>query len=175
MKKIRLFHGTGFYFGRFEAGKDSTGKLVCKKDVTVWSNISQSYAMNKAKELKSTGSVRSALVSGNQWDYVMGCVNGKPDGVGTPFDVTKNGGRSSATNGKTTGANKADKVYNIYDLEGNFQEYDTGITNYYNSGPEAIVRGGCHARSSFAASAYDFWFRADYQQSYSFRCILYVL
>ena len=115
----------GFFISRYEAGKKGTGTLVSKKGAIVWTNISQVDAKTTSKTMFTDNSnVKSALISGIQWDMTMGFINGKMDGMGKTYDVTNvDSGRHIGSSVTISGNNEADKVCNIYDLEGNAYEY----------------------------------------------------
>ena len=138
----------GFYISRFEAGREYDGKeiLVSKKSAEgMWpSNFgSNDNLKNIAKEFSGDNeNIKSALCSGIQWDITMEFVNGKPDGMGEIFNVEEfNSNRHNDIFEASTGENEADKVCNIYDLEGNCVEYVAEKTNYNNE-EECVVRGG---------------------------------
>ncbi|MEI3356476.1 MAG: hypothetical protein V8R81_05455 [Clostridia bacterium] len=72
---------------------------------------------------ESSTYVKSAMCSGIQWDMVMKFIDGKTDGNGEIYDVrTYNSTRHIGSKAEA-GKNLADKVQNIYDLEGNCWEY----------------------------------------------------
>ena len=136
----------GFYIARFEAGQEETETLVSKKGATVWVNISREEAKERAKNVINTSHAKTALCSGIQWDVVMAFIDGKPDG-GTPsqpFDV-RTASESRHLGGdvfECSGANEADKVCNIYDLEGNSLEVVAEKAYAQSSRIVEILRGG---------------------------------
>ena len=143
----------GFYISRYEAGKEGTDTLVSKKGATVWNGIAQKDTKTTAKTMYNTTHVKSALCSGIQWDVVMKFVDEKNDGIGQVFDVeTKSDTRHTGTPA-TSGQNEADRVCNIYDLEGNYYEY-VAEKNTYDSRFPYIERGGIY-RSYGSASNRD--------------------
>ena len=88
--------------------------------------------------------VKSAMCSGIQWDRVMKFVDGKIDGNGNAYDVrTANSNRHKGENigAEVTGKNIADKVQNIYDLEGNCIEY---VAEKNNTSSPFVYRGGSY-------------------------------
>ena len=146
----------GFYVGRFEAGREGKDKLVCKKNVPIYNNITQTDSKIKAKELlKNNQYVESAICSGIQWDMVMRFVNGKLDGKNKIYNVRVSDIQRHAhphTDGpwidmdgnradipSNSGLNDDDKVQNIYDLEGNVSEY---IAEKNNTTDSFVYRGG---------------------------------
>lgn len=164
----------GFFISRYEAGKKGTGTLVSKKGAIVWTNISQVDAKTTSKTMFTDNSnVKSALISGIQWDMTMGFINGKMDGMGKTYDVTKTES-SRHVGGRVTisGNNEADKVCNIYDLEGNASEYIAEKTTYYTDGSfvkkvgryDEIMPASNRGNSNGRAHNYD-----------TFRVVLYVV
>ena len=129
----------GFFISRFEAGNED-GILVSKKGETVWTNITYEDSKTTAKSFINTDSVKSALCSGIQWDMTMRFVNGKDEkfDVETPDNNRHIGGDSPAKSGQ----NEADKVCNIYDLEGNVRE-NVAEKNLYQD-YICIGRGGVY-------------------------------
>ena len=129
----------GFYIGRYEAGaeggilqKDEDGetyswtettKLVCKKGETVYNWISQPDIKTKAKTFINNNNVKSGLITGIQWDMTLAFIDGKIDGKGQIYDIKK-ASQSRHINilAAPSGTNEADRVCNIYDLEGNLME-----------------------------------------------------
>ncbi len=169
----------GFYISRYEAGKEGNNALVSKKGATVWTNISQVIAKATAKTMFTNNEhVKSGLLSGIQWDMTMKFIASKPrtDGKGNEYDVTKavNSGESNRHIGGSvtkSGNNEADKVCNIYDLEGNAYEY-VAEKNTYNRDYPFIDRGGlCSSTYPASYRSYD---NGGYYASRSFRLVLYV-
>ena len=175
----------GFYISRYEAGKEtvnSTNKLVSKAGATVWNNIAvEDSGENKgcktvAKDFIDidNDNVKSALCSGIQWDMTMAFVNGKQDGssdADKTYDVTKVK-KSRHTPQDESGQNVADRVCNIFDLEGNYFEYVAEKTSYVGRGPFVCRGGGYNASNS--ASTRNFSSGVAYSNS-SFRFTLYVM
>ena len=143
----------GFFISRYEAGKKGTGTLVSKKGAIVWTDIPQADAKTTSKTMFTDNSnVKSALISGIQWDMTMDFINGKMDGMGKTYDVTNvDNSRHIGSSVAIAGNNEADKVCNIYDLEGNAQEYVAEKNTYYPYGP-IVSRGGTYNISNFPAS-----------------------
>ena len=101
----------------------------------------------------SSNYVKSAMCSGIQWDMVMKFVDKKTDGNGnTTYDVRKADFDRHTRSKTEAGKNLADKVQNIYDLEGNCFEYVAEKNNTITSRP-FVHRGGiCYDDSAFRAS-----------------------
>ena len=134
----------GFYISRYEAGKETNGDtntLVSKKGATIWNNTPQEDCKTLAKTFINNKSVKSALCSGIQWDMTMAFVNGKKDGTNNTFEVTTYSDTRHAASTTTAGQNEADRVCNIYDLEGNYLEYVVE-KNTYDIGNLFVYRGG---------------------------------
>ncbi len=162
----------GFYIARFETGKVGTDTPISKRGATVWESIKPTVAIAKAKTLVNNKNAKSALLSGIQWDLTMNFVNGKKDGIGAIFNVTTPSTDRQRGSRTVSGSREADKVCNIYDLEGNFQEFVAERTNYNtntNWRPDYIYRGGSGAARRDSGSG-------DTAQTYaSFRMVLYVI
>ena len=132
----------GFYISRYEMGIENS-KPVSKQNVAVYTDKTQTEFKTIGKDMYEDSStyVKSAMCSGIQWDMVMKFVDKKIDGNKNTYDVrTYNSTRH--TGGKTeAGKNLADKVQNMYDLEGNCFEYVAEKNNTITSYP-SVVRGG---------------------------------
>ena len=120
----------GFYISRYEAGKEGESTLVSKSGATVWNNIRQydkdaeQGCKTVAKTFINNSDVKSGLITGIQWDIVMAFVNNKKDGNGVDdYKVATYSTTRHLNSLKQSGQNPADKVCNIYDLEGNYKEY----------------------------------------------------
>ena len=115
----------GFYIARYETGIEKP-KPVSKQNATIYVNKSQTEFKTIGKDMygDSSNYVKSAMCSGIQWDMVMKFVDKKTDGEGkNTYDVrTYNSTRHTGSKAEA-GKNIADKVQNIYDLEGNCREY----------------------------------------------------
>ncbi len=173
----------GFYIARYEAGRETIDgeKAVSKKDVTVWGAPTIEKAKETSKAFINNENVKSALISGIQWDMAMEFITRNPlrkDGMGNNYDVTKaetseEGSRhkGSSVGMEVTGNNKADKVCNIYDLEGNAYEYvaekNTSDTSY-----PFVSRGGGYNRKYQASYRFS---ASSGLPSGGFRLALYVM
>lgn len=141
VEKEMVVKAGGFYIGRYEAGKEGTDTLVCKKGATVWNNIAQVEAKEKAKMFINNTHVKSGLITGIQWDVTMKFINGKLDGKGNTYNVEIYSSSRHTGSLLTAGQNEADKVCNIYDLEGNGCEY-IAEKNTYDTNLPFVNRGG---------------------------------
>lgn len=146
----------GFYIGRYEAGKDSEGNLVVKKNSPVyneigWSNSNdmtneQGGAVELSKNFTNgkiyQGKVTSTLIYGVQWDATMqffdsNYVTGICDENSYVRDSTGKGHYNSNSL-INTGSNENYKVKNIYDMAGNVFEWTMEAYSTSNRVP----RGG---------------------------------
>ena len=136
-EKQAVMNAKGFFVSRFEAGNEN-GNLVSKKGATVWNEISQEDCKIESKNFINSDSVRSALCSSIQWDMIMNFVDGKLDGTDETYSVKQYDSRRH-TSLTTSGQNEADKVCNIYDLEGNYFEYVPEMNTYYTNDPFVVT------------------------------------
>ena len=162
----------GFYIGRYEAGKEGESKLVSKLGAIVWVNQTPEEFKEIAKGFSgNTEHVKSALCTGIQWDMVMEFITEND----SSYNVTvsnPNRHKTQSVGVETSGQNPADKVCNIYDLEGNCSEYVAEKNSYVES-KKLIFRGGNYIQDGKPASCRgnsDGPARADR----SFRLVLYV-
>ena len=104
----------------------------------------------------------------------MAFINGKIDGTNKTYDVTK-ADTSRHISGELTiaGNNEADKVCNIYDLEGNAREF-VAEKNTYNSISPFVGRGGSYNNSNSASYRLEYRGTLPYSIA-SFRSVLYVM
>lgn len=163
----------GFYIARYEAGKEETNILVSKKEANIWNNTTPENAKATAKTMFTENThVKSALISGIQWDIVMEFITREParkDGLGDDYIVTssKDNRHIRAEWPQKAGYNEADRVCNIYDLEGNGREYIAEV------GSPAIHRGGgfnYKSSASFRSGSIGAPFKDN-----TFRVVLYVI
>ena len=89
-----------------------------------------------------------------------------------PIDVTVCGNRGDSSPA-TSGQSPADKMCNIFDLEGNFCEY-VAEKNSYNGGTYPFVLRGGYCDYSFSASHRGIN-DGSYSSDRSFRFTLYVM
>lgn len=168
----------GFYISRYEAGKEETNILVSKSGAKIWNDISHSECKQEAKKFSQNynENIKSALCSGIQWDVIMGLINNKIDGSGKNIFDVKIPNPARHTNAgivTTTGKNINDKVYNIYDLEGNAMEYVAERTLYKNSN-NFIRRGGFYNYYDDAPASLRDSITEKPDLAASFRIVLYL-
>ena len=154
-ERIAVVNAGGFYISRYEMAKDEDEKLVSKKGTVAdyFENNSTSIPELKSlsKNFNTNGSnFKSALCSGIQWDVMMDLIKEK-----TEFDVNVVHDECHTRKQQATGINPEDKVFNIYDLEGNCLEYtsEESVDSFLNT-VYYIERGGIYgAMENYPASA----------------------
>lgn len=161
----------GFYIARYETGKGENNSVESKKNVSVWTDISYIDAKEKSKSLVYKKYTKSALCSGIQWDVVMNFVNGKYDGINQIFNVNEALNIRHSKTPQLSGKNEADKVCNIYDLEGNFYEFVAEKTTFDLSMPY-VGRGGYYPDS--ISASYRRYHDGKEGVNRAFRIVLYV-
>ena len=147
----------GFYLSRYEAGEED-GKVVSKKGIPVLTGKTQDECKSIAKDVVKTDSAKSALCSGIQWDVIMNYIeqNNLKDGTGKDFDIRTASAERHKTELNESGENISDKVFNIYDLEGNALELVAEKVDYTTEDGRnmpQIARGGGWGNFNFEASA----------------------
>ena len=150
----------GFYIGRYEAGKDSKGDLVVKKNSPVYTNIKWGTSMTDitggAVELsknfvngkKYQGKATSTLIYGVQWDATMqffdsNYLNHSCDENSYVRNSEGKGNYGSIDLIKT-GSNESYKMNNIYDMAGNVWEWTMEDYNMFGR----VLRGGCYTHTA---------------------------
>lgn len=160
-EKQAVLAAHGFFISRFEAGNED-GRLVSKKGVSVWNNISQADSKTKAKSFINNNSAKSALCSGIQWDKAMQFANT------SEFNVTQSLQERHTRSLTTTGTNLLDMSKNIYDLEGNLLERVAETKD-----DNCVVRGGYYNDNNPASTRQTTTSSAD--SNIGFRFVLYVI
>ena len=149
-----VYQNEGFYIGRYETSyiEETDGIAIeviaglnLKNESGQWYFMyaqQKDYAENKGL----ISAVGSTMIQGAAYDQVMKFVNGALDGTGETFDVTV--ALSTRHAGFITGERLADKVKNIYDLEGCVNTWTTTAVFEAGAGSEGtdidnrITRGG---------------------------------
>ena len=175
----------GFYIGRYEAGKDTNGKVVVQKNANVYNRIRwSSTGEMQESETATTGgavelsrnfakennykTVQSTLIYGVQWDAVMNWMKDveNPNATGslTKYYQDSTGmewydgvsGNSDHKTGIDLNGGK-NQVKKVYDLAGNVEEW----TMESRGTDERVSRGGSNiAGSDFPASCYPASYRS---------------
>ena len=122
--------------------------------------------------------VKSAIISGIQWDVTMSFITRNPlrkDGLGNDYDVTvlDNNRHKQGSAPEVAGNNEADKVCNIYDLEGNCKEYVAEKNTLYDNKYPNNTRGGTYGLEGKASFYY--YHISGIFAHLSFRFVLYVM
>ena len=167
----------GFYIRRYETGEEN-GLAISKQSVITYNNKTQTEFKLIGKNMYGASStyVKSAMCSGIQWDMAMKFIDGKTDGENNIYYVKVfNPNRHRPSGKEKCGKNIADKVQNIYDLEGNCVEY-IAEKNNVDSNKFYMYRGGFHSRtavghkSSIRAAS-----EGNASDGSTFRTVLYVI
>ena len=163
----------GFYISRYEAGKENL-KVVSKQNTIVYVNETQESFKSIGLTMYEENNVyvKSAMCSGIQWDMLMKFVDGKTDSKGNVYNVRKQDSNRHIGNKAKSGQNLADRVQNIYDIEGNCIEYTAEKNN--NSDP-IVFRGGNSSKSSFAISSMRNGSTGKSDINTTFRPVLYIM
>ena len=179
-EKEAVLNAKGFFIGRYEAVDESAteertsekdGLLAVKRNKFIYTYITTDDMKEKSKSFINNDKVKSALMSGVQWDVVMGVIDGKKDGENNIFNVKTALNIRHTPSFEKSGQNEADKVYNIYDLEGNYIEVVAEKNNWASTSP-GIRRGGS-ADGVYEASYR--MTRANVASKSTFRIVLYVM
>ena len=176
-ERTTVVNAGGFYISRYEAGKETNGDtstLVSKKGATVWNDISQEDCKATAKKFINNENVKSALCSGIQWDMTMAFVKEKQDGANNIFDVTTSDSNRHTASRTTSGQNVADRVCNIFDLEGNCFEF-VAERSSYDPNTAIVSRGGSLSSYTDFPASYRLHINGATDIDYSFRFVLYVM
>ena len=156
----------GFYIGRYEAGKDTNGKVVVQKNANVYNNVywSSTEAMQESETATTGGAVelsrnfakennyktvQSTLIYGVQWDAVMNWMKNVENSNATSTDkkyiIDSTGmgwykgvpGNSEHKTGIDLNGGK-NQVKKVYDLAGNVSEWT--MESFYTI--NRVHRGG---------------------------------
>ena len=162
----------GFYIARYEAGNENSN-VVSKQNVSVYVGKSQTDFKTLGKEMYGDESnyVKSAMCSGIQWDMVMKFVDGKKDGNENIYDVRISDSNRHTGSRTESGKNVADKVQNIYDLEGNCFEYVAEKNTSKNS---FIPRGGGYNYDNVNRASNRYRSDGGARNDNTFRPVLYI-
>ena len=195
-----VYDNEGFYIGRYETGKDSSGNVVVQKGVSVYNNVtwSKNKTMNEEDIVNGTESnpdgaielarkfytesgytdVTSTLCYGVQWDATLTWIDSEYTGFAKAStgkgnyneDVNINSWKGNVA---LTGSSEDYKVNNIYDLAGNVSEWtmESYSTNC------RVPRGGSYSGSGAASPAstrYIDYSPSDISLGRGFRITLYL-
>ena len=110
----------GFYIGRYEARKSSSGKLTTVKTDSVWNSITQPNAATNSKNMYSTG-VTSELMNSYAWDTATLFLQT----FGTQSEKKYSRQNSLNTGSLELKGTNNDKQCNVYDMASNVYEWTT--------------------------------------------------
>ena len=170
-ERMAVLKYNGFYISRYETGKENL-KPVSKQNATVYTHKKQTEFKTIGKDMYGDNSnyVKSAMCSGIQWDMVMKFVDGKTDGnKNNTYDVRAYNSTRHTAIQANAGKNVADKVQNIYDLEGNCHEY---VAEKNNS--SIVYRGGDNIKDSDVRASIRFSIGGNAYSNFTFRSALYI-
>ena len=160
----------GFYLARYEMGKDGS-TVISKQNATIYM-LSQTDSKSTAKTMYTGSVVKSALCSGIQWDMVMKFVDKKNDAKGNQYNVREYNANRHTVRIATAGKNEYDKVQNIYDLEGNFNEW---IAEKNSISDPFVYRGGNLMKDINCGASRRNKSRDTMSNTIGFRSVLYVM
>ena len=151
----------GFYIGRYEASKDSTGTIAqSKRNQEAWTSVTQTASITASAQLNPNNN--SHLIYGIEWDSVLNWLNGNATISSTTTGETKTmeladiqtnssswGNVSNSTGDAATGSRSKQntgyseywKANNIYNLAGNVYEW---TQEKYSTGTNKSNRGGVY-------------------------------
>ena len=189
-----VYRNEGFYIGRYEAGKDSSGNVVVQKGADVYNNVPWSANGDNMQETNGTTggalelarnfdtannytTVTSTLCYGVQWDRTLSWIDPEytgfvkvSEGMGWHEDNYQEGNTDQKTGIDTEGNTNSPK--NIYDLAGNVREW---IMESYDTN-RRVNRGGSYGYSGsvYPASTRSGNFPSHSVSSIGFRVTLYL-
>ncbi len=164
----------GFYVGRYETTGFNNGIVTIKAEENYSGTNNNWYTMyKKQKEFSNSitsDSVKSNMIWGCQYDQVMKFANNKLDGSSEIYNVGAAGTRKSRDAKIGTGYTQADKVVNIYDLEGCRLEW----TAEANNRSCRTARGGKYNNTNSASYRSNSTNMPDSSSDNASRIVLYV-
>ena len=192
----------GFYIGRYEAGKDTNGKVVVQKEANVYNNVywSSTKAMQESETATTGGAVelsrsfakennyktvQSTLIYGVQWDAVMNWMknveNSNATGILTKYyqDSTGMGWyKDNYSSGNSTHKTGIDlnggknQVKKVYDLAGNVYEW---TMESFGDGSRVRRGGDYNNTGSYFSVSFRTYERPSYSRDgFGFRFTLFL-
>ena len=189
-----VYRNEGFYIGRYEAGKDSSGNVVVQKGADVYNNVPWSANGDNMQETNGTTggaielarnfdtannytTVTSTLCYGVQWDRTLSWIDPEYTGfaknseeMGWYGNNYEEGNADHKTGIDTEGNTNSPK--NIYDLAGNVFEWT--MESYYTY--DRVLRGGhyYYSGSYYPASSRLYDLPSSSGSGIGFRVTLYL-
>ena len=161
----------GYYIGRYEARKNSSGSLTEVVTDSVYNSVTQPSAAIAAEDMYGEDKpFTSDLINSYAWDTAIVFEQAFDDRIDKtkPYSMQDSLNSSLSVTGTTT-----DKICNIYDMASNCWEWTT--ETYSNSSYPCVGRGGGYGDSRYGYTSgryYNYTTRAG--SDYSFRPVLYV-
>ena len=155
----------GYYIGRYEA-RQNNGQITEVKTDTVWNNITQPTAADKAQKMyDNTNPFTSDLMNSYAWDtatlFTQSC------GTNPKYSRKNSLNKSYLSTGTTN-----DVQCNIFDMASNVREWTTETCSY--SGNPCAYRGGnCAYNNDYTSDRY-YLTHSYSDSSFGFRSLLYV-
>ncbi len=135
----------GYYIGRYEARKNSSGTITEVETDKVWNNIFQPDAAKQAQDMyKEEHNFTSDLINSYAWDtailFIQKCTTETNYANKTSLNIGKIA--QNGTNDKTNYSGTPDVQCNIFDIASNVREWVTETSA--NSSYPCVFRGGCY-------------------------------
>ena len=161
----------GYYIGRYEARKNSSGTITEVGTHTVWNNVTQPQAATKAQNMYNSNKFTSDLMNSYAWDtatlFLQTCGEEKYS-----RKTSVNNSLASRGTNSSDYTGTRDTVCNVYDMASNVLEWTTE-TSYYSNYP-CVLRGGSYNDSNNYTSSRDYYSTSDSYDNVGFRPLLFV-
>ena len=133
----------GFYIGRYEARKNSSGAITEKGTDSVWNYITQPKAATQAKNMyQNATTFTSDLVNSYAWDTATLFL--QTFGTNSKYSRQTRVSSSLATTGTNNQTTK-DVQCNVYDMASNVIEWTTETLIPTDTGSPCVSRGGLYS------------------------------
>ena len=160
----------GFYIGRYEARKNSSGTITEKGTDSVWNNITQPNAATQARNMyQNATTFTSDLINSYAWDTATLFL--QTFGDNSTYSRQTRVSSSYASTG-TNNQETKDVQCNVYDMASNTFEWTTE-TSSLSSYP-CVFRGGDYYNSDYYTSCRDDYSTSSIYDDISFRPLLIV-
>ena len=161
----------GFYIGRYEARKNSSGAITEKGTDSVWNNITQPNAATQARNMyDNTKPFTSDLMNSYAWDTAT--VFLQTLGTNTRYSMQNSINTGSVATTGTNNKTTKDVQCNVYDMASNVWEWTTETSS--SSSYPCVDRGGHYSHSNFYTSCRNDYSTSSSISSIGFRPLLYV-